>query len=82
MIDGPSNVLPGPGMIPNNQPQVKAELHILFLSDGNLSVTGNLENRLLAYGMLEIAKDVVRQFQEKAEQRIMQAPPGLIIPRA
>lgn len=51
-------------------------------------VSGPLDNKLLCYGMLETARDVINGFSEEdraaAEQRVVLAPgalpPGLIRP--
>lgn len=38
----------------------KKEIVITFTSDGQLSVHGPLAEKMLCYGMLELAKDVIR----------------------
>lgn len=40
------------------------KLVITLSPDGKLNVGGPLANKLLCYGMLEQARDVVRQFEE------------------
>ena len=40
----------------------------IVLKDGTLSVTGVLDNKLLCYGLLEAAKDVVRN--HRSERRV------------
>ena len=44
----------------------------ITLKDGQLAVTGPLDNKLLMYGLLEAAKDIVRA--SKDQQRIVPAP--------
>lgn len=48
------------------------ELHITFdQQTGNVQVTGPLPNKLLCYGMLELAKDVIREFKGQAAPELM-----------
>ena len=43
------------------------ELHITFdQQTGNVQVTGPLPNKILCYGMLDMAKDVIREFKGQA----------------
>ncbi len=46
--------------------------------DGSVNVSGPLTDKILCYGMLEAARDAIRDY--KADQRIMAAPPSLVIP--
>lgn len=52
--------------------QVVAELKITLTDDNRISVTGPIENRMLTYGMLELAKDVVKAHDPS---RIQLVPP-------
>ena len=51
------------------------KLTITLSPNGQVSVTGPIDNAMLCYGLLEVAKDVVRtHVQKKAES-------GIVIPR-
>ena len=51
------------------------KLTITLSPNGQVSVTGPIDNAMLCYGLLEVAKDVVRMHvQKKAEN-------GIVIPR-
>ena len=60
-----------------DQPTVVAQLVITMDSSGQLSITGPIDNKMLAYGMLEIAKEVVCEHGKKAQQRIQLAPAAM-----
>lgn len=56
------------------------ELKIQLLENGDLSVTGPLNDKILVYGMLESVKDIVReQVAKEAERRIKIAQPHPLI---
>lgn len=59
---------------------VQHVLTITLTSDGRLQVTGPIEQPVLAYGMLEAAKDAVRTYKEQ-QQRLVQ-PVSLETPGA
>jgi hypothetical protein len=47
---------------------------------GNTSVSGPIDNQLLCYGMLQVARDaILERKQKQAESRIIQPEPGLIV---
>jgi hypothetical protein len=58
------------------------ELKIMLVEEsGQVSVNGPISNRILCYGMLEMAKDAITQFHEKqANSKILQVPPGAALP--
>ncbi len=58
-------------------PQKIAELVISIDAAGNVSVNGPIENRMLCYGLLEVARDVIVEFQEQQKSAIVTAPAGL-----
>jgi hypothetical protein len=61
---------------PQEGPQVQARIVIELFADGHLAVNSNhLGNSMLMYGMLESAKDAIRNFQ--AEQHA----PKIAIPK-
>lgn len=41
--------------------------------DGKVNVGGPLQNKVLMYGLLEIAKEVVKSFAEQNERRVQPA---------
>ena len=49
------------------------QLVITLMDNGQLQVTGPIQDRMLCYGMLEVARDVIRDQQPK--------PGGLIAVR-
>jgi hypothetical protein len=50
------------------------QLVITLSPDGNVNVQGPIENKLLCYGLLEAAKDAIRNFDPARK-------PGLLLPR-
>jgi hypothetical protein len=46
-------------------PQIQAQLTITLTDDGQLNINGPIHNRLLCYGMLEVARDFIAK-QEAA----------------
>lgn len=53
-----------------------ARLEIVLDDAGHMQVTGCIDNKMLAYGLLEIARDVVCQRAAAAEHRVQPATPG------
>jgi len=51
-----------------------ATLTITMEETGGVHVSGPLDNKVLCYGLLEVAKDIVLDHEKKKEQRIV--PPG------
>ena len=45
---------------------------------GKLGLDGPIQNKLLAYGMLELAKDALRSFSDQSKQTII---PATIVPQ-
>lgn len=59
------------------QPQsIVAQLVIVLNADGTLGVNGPIENKMLVYGMLEMAKDAIRDFNTQAAKKIIELPAG------
>jgi hypothetical protein len=61
------------------QPAVQTEIIIRLLVNGQLQIHGPLQNKALVYGMLECAKDVVREIGAKHEQPLV--APVTLMPR-
>ena len=56
------------------------KLTITLSPNGGVSVNGPIDNAMLCYGLLEVAKDVVRMHvQKKAESGI--TPVRILLPR-
>ena len=78
---------PPPGAPPEQAPGVSGlvdqEVTMLITVKGNkLSVNGPLHDTIFCYGMLERAKDLVRQTQERAGKGPPGVTPsGLVIPQ-
>ncbi len=44
------------------------KLSIELLPDGNITINGPIDNKLLCYGMLESAKDAIREYVAKKNE--------------
>lgn len=44
-------------------PEPMVQLLLTLNKDGTLNVTGPIDDRVLCYGMLDYAKDVIREYQ-------------------
>jgi hypothetical protein len=53
----------------------------LDTDSGTTHVSGPIDNQVLAYGLLEVARDAIQDQKRRAEQTIIQAPPqGFVLP--
>jgi hypothetical protein len=59
-------------------PKVQTQIIVSMLDNGTINVTGPIQNKLLCYGMLEVAKDVVRNHVERPGSNLVIAPPGSV----
>lgn len=60
---------------------IAAQLVIALNDDGTVGVNGPIENRMLVFGMMELAKDAINQHAKDSQKRILEVPPGMrIIP--
>jgi hypothetical protein len=58
-------------------PPPVVEIRIAMDGGGNVSITGPLENKILMYGLLETAKEIVQGHSTAArEERRIQLAPG------
>lgn len=48
---------------------------------GALGISGPIQNKLLVYGMLELAKEAIASQEQQAAPQITLPPSGLVIPR-
>jgi len=53
------------------------EMRILINDAGQVSVTGPIDNKLVCYGLLEVAKECIRDHHEKAKTLVQ---PIAVIP--
>jgi hypothetical protein len=60
---------------PNGQQPAAVVLTITYTPDGNVNVNGPIANKVLCYGMLELAKDAIRRYNPN---RVVQ--PSLVMP--
>lgn len=44
------------------QPADAVVITVTFTPDGNVNVSGPIENKVLCYGLLEMAKDAIRRY--------------------
>jgi len=58
---------------------MQPKLEITLQADGNISVTGPINQTLLCYGMLDLAKDAIRTHAATADKRIALAGPGDVL---
>jgi hypothetical protein len=57
-------------------PQIVAQITVTMTDDGKVNVNGPMENKILAYGLLEVGKEVVRAFNDQQAKLVQPAPPG------
>lgn len=62
--------------------KVQTQLLISMLDDNTINVQGPIGNKLLCYGLLEVAKDIVRNHVEKPASNLVIARPGSIPPKS
>ena len=60
-------------------PKPVAQLTVTLFEDGNVNLSGPINNKTLCYGMLEVAKDIVRDYVAAANAPRVATPqqPGL-----
>jgi hypothetical protein len=56
----------------------RPKLIIEFTDNGRIQVTGPIADKVLAYGMLEAAKDAVRDYSATQERRVQ---PVTLVPK-
>lgn len=52
---------------------IMATIQITVDEKAQVSVTGPMDNRLLFYGLLEVAKDICTEHHRKSERRVIPA---------
>lgn len=61
----------------DNQPKPRAQLVITLFENGQIAVTGPVQDQILSYGMLECAKDTIA---ENARRMAAKAAASGIVP--
>ena len=56
-------------------PNEKVRITISLMDDGNISMTGPLDDKILSYGMLEVARQIVTNHKAS---KIVLAQPGVV----
>lgn len=56
-------------------PEAAVQLLLTLNRDGSLNVTGPIDDRVLCYGMLDYAKDVIREYQAQKARLVLPATP-------
>lgn len=74
------------GFIPRprrpSQEHKVVEITIRVDDNGNVNVSGPISNKLMCYGMLELARDAIKNFAEKqAASPIVPVNGPLLVPR-
>ena len=57
-------------------PNLIATLAITMTDDGQVQVAGPIENKVLCYGLLEVAKDIINDATKKSDHRIVTPGPA------
>lgn len=52
-------------------PEPIVQLLLTLNKDGTLNVTGPIDDRVLCYGMLDYAKDVIREYQARQAKLVV-----------
>jgi hypothetical protein len=69
--------MPNPSVPPVPAPRVVAQLSIALMESGNVAVRGSIDDLILAYGMLEMAKDAIRANAQQQAASPLLLPPAL-----
>ncbi len=59
-----------------------AKIEIVMTDNGQIAVNGSIQNKLLAYGLLEAAREAVSEYHKNQDKKIVSPPPGMVIPKA
>jgi hypothetical protein len=60
--------------------EVHAKLEITLLSDGRIKVSGPIDNKILAYGMLEAARKSLDDYVPPSENPVIALPRNFKLP--
>lgn len=61
-------------------PQI--QLIISMDDQGHIGINGPIQNTMLCFGLLEMAKLAIVDHAKQNEKRVQPAPPGLVLPKA
>ena len=56
-------------------------LTITLTDEGQVTVNGPLGEKVLCYGLLETARDVIQAYRADAQTKIVMPASGLVVPR-
>lgn len=59
----------------------QATLTITMTTDGQIQVAGPISDKILCYGLLAVAHDIIAAHVTEPESKILTPPPGLSVPR-
>jgi len=60
------------------QPEEKVVMQIMITKDGQVKVAGMINDKIAAFGILEVAKECITAYHEAAKPKIVKAPNGVI----
>jgi hypothetical protein len=63
---------------PQEGPKVAMQIIVTMFEDGSVNASGSIQNKTLAYGLLEVGKDAIRSYVDQHNAPRVAAPqPGL-----
>ena len=78
ILDASGKPAPGDAKPAQEGPKVAMQLVVTMFEDGNVNVSGHINNKAMAYGLLEVGKDVIRAYIDQQNAPRVAAPqPGL-----
>lgn len=63
-----------------SDPVVKAQLTLTLYEGGTINISGPFGDKVLVYGMMELAKDAIREYHE-AQKKGEEPPTNLVVAR-
>jgi len=64
-------------------PNPVVKIEIVMNDDASINIgSSHIDNELLMYGLLEVAKRLVTDHNKNKDKKIVAPPPGFAIPRA
>lgn len=61
------------------------QLIITLNDDGQIGVNAPLQDKVLCYGLLEVARDAIQKYHEQQPQKrssLVAVPPGTVVPKS
>lgn len=63
----------------DNEPDEKVVMQLILTKSGQLRVIGSVINdKILSYGLLELAKSTLEKFWKESESKIIKSPGGIM----